>query len=122
MHTTTSFHHIEIHTIQPDSILDLFVRVYGFELIGQRQTAFYQQWFLKSAACQLIISSVDSNVNFDQLTCSKNDQDYDILSTILTNAETRKFILNRDTVFNVALEVKSIRTIVDRNIDLDVKE
>ena len=122
MHTTSSFHHIEIHTIQPDYILDLFVQVYGFQLIGQRQTLSYQQWFLKSAKCQFIISSVDNEFDFNQLNESKSDQDYDILSSILINPLTRNFILKRDTVFNVTLEVKSIRTILDRESNLQVSE
>ncbi|CAF4194269.1 unnamed protein product, partial [Adineta steineri] len=54
---TNGFHHIEIHTIHPDYILDLFIRIYGFQLIAKRNTFNYSQWFLKSSQCQLLISS-----------------------------------------------------------------
>ena len=120
MHTTTSLHHIEVHTLQPDPILDLFTRVYGFQLIAQRRTWSYRQWFCQSAHCRLIISSVVSDSNFGQRVAPEHDQHYDILTSILTASETRKFVLNRETVFNVALEVKSVRTMLDRHPDLEV--
>jgi hypothetical protein len=113
---TKGCHHIEIHTIQPENILDLFQRVYDFQLIGKRTTRNYSQWFLQSSQCRIIISSV---LNIDQNDQINND-DYDILTSILSDPLNRQLILNRDTVFNVALHVTSIQSILDQNSDLQV--
>ncbi|CAF4704260.1 unnamed protein product [Rotaria sp. Silwood1] len=115
---TSGFHHIEFHTIQSDYLLDLFIRVYGFQLIAKRTTFNYSQWFLKSYECQLLISSVsNSNINNE---INFNGDHYDILTSIILNETTRDFILDRDTVFNIALHVKSIQSILDRNSDVQV--
>ncbi|CAF1270700.1 unnamed protein product [Adineta steineri] len=115
---TNGFHHIELHTIHPDYILDLFIRIYGFQLIAKRNTFNYSQWFLKSSQCQLLISSV-LNIDLNNENKPNNDH-YDILTTILNNENTRDFILDRDTTFNVALHVKSVQTILDKNPDVQV--
>jgi len=116
---TNGFHHIEIHTINPDYLLDLFIRIYDFQLIAKRITLNYSQWFIKSSHCQLIISSVlNSNLNNNEI----NHNHYDILTSILNHKITRDFILHRDTVFNVALHVKSIQSILDQNSDIQVKK
>jgi hypothetical protein len=113
---TNGYHHIEIHTINPENLLDLFQHVYDFQLIAKRITLNYSQWFLKSSQCQIIISSV---FNFDRN--NQINDHYDILTSILSDASTRDLILNRDTVFNVALPVKSIQSILDQNSDLQVR-
>lgn len=123
MRTTNaaSFHHIEIHTIQPDYILQLFTKTYGFQIIASRRTEYYQQWFLRSGECRLIISSVLSEFDFDLTTVLPNEcQDYDILLSILRRSTTRELIIKRDTVFNVALQVKSIDRILENNPGLKV--
>ncbi|UJR21201.1 hypothetical protein I4U23_024298 [Adineta vaga] len=112
------FHHIELHTEHPDRLLDLFTRTYNFQLIAKRTTSNYSQWFLKSYDCQLLISSV-SNYYLDDIIIH-NGEDYDILTTILHNDVTRKFIANRETVFNVALHVKSVQSILDNNANVQV--
>jgi hypothetical protein len=117
---TNDYHHIEIHTIQPDYLLDLFLRIYDFQLIAKRITLNYSQWFIKSYKCQLIISSVlNSDLNNE---VNSNNDHYDILTSILNHQTTRNFILNRDTVFNIALRVKSIQSILDKNSDLQVRK
>ena len=118
---TNGFHHIEIHTIQSDYILDLFQHVYNFQLIGKRITKNYSQWFLKSSQCQLIISTV-FNKDLNNECVHNNTDDYDILISILNHKNTREFIINRDTVFNVALHVKSIQEILDKNPDVEVRQ
>jgi hypothetical protein len=111
---TNGFHHIELHTIHPDYILDLFTRIYNFQLIAQRITVNYSQWFLKSSECRLIISSLSNSIrNNNQI--NSNDNHYDILTS------TSDFIIGRDTVFNVALHVQSIQTILDKNSDIQVR-
>lgn len=115
---SADYHHIEIHTIKPDYLLDLFENVYHFQLIGKRQTEFYSQWILQSCLCRLIISSMN---NFNSNSTLKIDSNhYDILTSIVSKSLTADYILNRDTVFNVALQVKSIQTILDNNPDLEV--
>lgn len=114
------FHHVEIHTKTPEVILDLFQRVYHFHLIGQRQIVNYSQWFLRSYQCRLIISSVGhSSVNESM---DSNSDHYDILTSILSQPTTADYVLNRDTAFNVALEVKSVQTILKQNPDLQVQK
>ncbi|CAF2411176.1 unnamed protein product [Rotaria sp. Silwood2] len=115
---TTGIHHVEFHTIQPDYLLDLFIHVYGFQLIAKRITFNYSQWFLKSYECHLLISSV-SNSDINNI-INSNDDHYDILTSIIRNNTTRDFILDRDTVFNIALHVKSVQSILDRNSDVQV--
>jgi hypothetical protein len=117
---TNGFHHIEIHTIRPDYLLDLFIRIYNFQLIAKRSTLNYSQWFVKSYECQLIISSISNPVLNNENNSDKNH--YDILTSILSNKIIRDFIINRDTVFNVALHVKSVQTILDNNSDVQVRE
>lgn len=115
---SADYHHIEIHTIKPGYLLDLFENVYHFQLIGKRQTEFYSQWILQSCLCRLIISSMN---NFNANSMLKIDSNhYDILTSIVSKSLTADYILNRDTVFNVALQVKSIQTILDNNPDLEV--
>ncbi|CAM4890605.1 unnamed protein product [Rotaria socialis] len=115
---TSGFHHIEFHTIQPNHTLDVLVRIYGFQIIAQRTTLNYSQWFLKSYECQLLISSVlNSDLN-DEIILTNNY--YDILTPIIRNSTTRDLILDRDTVFNIALHVKSIQSILDKNSDVQV--
>jgi hypothetical protein len=115
---TNGFHHIEIHTICPDYLLDLFIRIYDFQLIAKRITLNYSQWFLKSSKCQLIISSVFNSDLINEI--NNNHHHYDILTSILSQKTTRDFILDRNTLFNVALHVKSIQSILDKNSDLQV--
>jgi len=116
---TNGFHHIEIHTICPDYLLDLFIRIYDFQLIAKRMTLNYSQWFLKSSKCQLIISSVFNSDLINEIN-NNNHHHYDILTSILSQKTTRDFILDRNTLFNVALHVKSIQSILDKNSDLQV--
>jgi hypothetical protein len=117
---TNGFHHIEFHTKNSDYLIDLFVRIYGFQLVAKRITLNYSQWLLKSYECQLLISSVlNSNVNNES---HFNNNHYDILTSILSDETTRGFILDRDTVFNIALHVKSVQSIIDRNPDVQVRE
>lgn len=117
---TNAFHHIEIHTINSNYLLNLFLNVYDFQLIAKRVNLYYSQWFLKSSECQLIISStLNLNEIFDYN--DNNQNHYDILTSILNNKTTRDFIINRDTVFNVALHVKSIQTILEKNSDIEVR-
>ena len=84
-------------------------------MIGKRQTDFYSQWFLQSGRCRLIISSI-LNLNVKQT----DSNHYDILTSILSQPSTADYIFDRDTVFNVALQVKSIQAILDNNPDLQV--
>ena len=112
---SANYHHIEIHTIKPEHLLDLFENIYHFQLIGKRQTDFYSQWFLQSGRCRLIISSI-LNLNVKQT----DSNHYDILTSILSQPSTADYIFDRDTVFNVALQVKSIQAILDNNPDLQV--
>jgi hypothetical protein len=114
--TTNGYHHIEIHTKNPKNLLNLFEHVYDFQLIAKRVNSNYSQWFLKSSQCRIIISSV---FNFDRN--NQINDHYDIITSILSDESTRNLILNRDTVFNVALHVKSIQSILDQNSDLQVK-
>ncbi|CAM4787906.1 unnamed protein product [Rotaria magnacalcarata] len=115
---TSGFRHIEFHTIQPNHTLDVLVRIYGFQIIAQRTTLNYSQWFLESYECQLLISSLlNSDLN-DEIISSNNY--YDILTPIIRNQTTRDLILDRDTVFNIALHVKSIQSILDKNSDVQV--
>ncbi|CAF0872728.1 unnamed protein product [Adineta ricciae] len=100
----------------PDHLLNLFVHIYGFEVIATRTTRNYSQWLLKSYKCQLLISSV-SSVQLNDVTAYKND-DYDILTSIIHREDTRDFIFNRDTVFNVSLLVNSISSILDNTNDI----
>jgi len=116
---TNGFHHIEIHTICPDYLLDLFIRIYDFQLIAKRITLNYSQWLLKSSKCQLIISSVFNSDLINEIN-NNNHHHYDILTSILSQKTTRDFILDRNTLFNVALHVKSIQSILDKNSDLQV--
>ncbi|CAF4047605.1 unnamed protein product, partial [Rotaria magnacalcarata] len=93
-------------------------RIYGFQIIAQRTTLNYSQWFLESYECQLLISSLlNSDLN-DEIISSNNY--YDILTPIIRNQTTRDLILDRDTVFNIALHVKSIQSILDKNSDVQV--
>lgn len=115
-----AIHHIEFHTVDPDHLLDLFVRTYGFQIIATRTTPNYSQWLLKSHECQLVISAVSSLPSND-VPVYKND-DYDILTSILHREDTRDFIFNRDTVFNVSLLVDSVSSILDNAKDIQVRE
>ena len=113
--STNHFHHIEVHTVRPNHLLDLFERVYGFQVIARRDTVSYRQWLLKSSQCRLVISSVSEISNTPH-----EPQHYDILTSILDHAAARNFIFHRDTVFNVALAVKSVQSILDRNPHVQV--
>ena len=113
--STNSFHHIEFHTVRPDYLVDLFERVYDFQLIARRETVNYRQWLLRSSQCRLLISSVIETSNLKSTTQCNAEQHYDILTSILAHPTTRDFILDRDTVFNVALTVKCVQSILDRN-------
>lgn len=112
-------HHIEFHTINPDDLLDLFVRTYGFQLIAQRVTFNYSQWLLKSYEFKILISSVSNSALIHQITSSA--QHYDILTTIISHNIAREFICDRDTAFNIAIHVKSIQSILDKNPDVEVR-
>lgn len=109
------FHHVEFHTVRPNYLLDLFERVYGFQIIARRDTMNYRQWLLASAQCRLLISSVIETSSLKSEAPPNNEQHYDILTSILAHATAREFILDRDTVFNVALTVKCIQSILARN-------
>ena len=112
---TNGLHHIEIHTVDPDAILDLFTRTYAFDLVAERRTCAYRQWLLKSFDCQLLISSVTSGSMEGEST-----DHYDILTSLLADSTTRDLIRDRDTVFNVALEVNCIQAILQINPNVQV--
>lgn len=113
---TSGLHHVELHTKEPDSLLNLFVHTYGFNLVATRMTNDFRQWLLESHQCRLLISSVESNMNIT----NNNKDDYDILTTIIQNQATRELIVGRNTVFNVALNVKSVQAVIDRDPDVQV--
>ena len=114
------FHHVEFHTVRPNYLLDLFERVYGFQIIARRDTVNYRQWLLASSQCRLLISSVSETSSLKSESPSNNGQHYDILTSILAHPTAREFILGRDTVFNVAMTVKCIQSILDRNPHIQV--
>ena len=116
---TNAYHHIELHTIDPTHVLKLFMCTYNFELIAERVTRKYRQWLLQSSSCDLLISSIVDSVLED--TVNIQDFHYDVLTSILSNSNTRDCVVNRDTVFNVALHVKCVRTIIDCNPNIQVK-
>lgn len=113
--STNNFHHIEFHTVRPDYLIDLFERVYGFQLIARRETVNYRQWLLKSSQCRLLISSVIETSNLEITAQCNAEQHYDTLASIVAHPTMRDYILDRDTVFNVALTVKCVQSILDRN-------
>lgn len=117
---TNTLHHIEFHTIQSSHLLDLFIRAYGFQLIAERITINYSQWLLKSNQCQLLISSLSDVHQHNDIQIDNGH--YDILNPIIENERTCNFVRNRDTAFNIAVRVKSIQSILDKNPDLQVRK
>lgn len=113
-----TFHHVELHTVQPEQLLELFMSTYGFHLIAKRATRHYDQWLLKSGQCQLLISSV-CDAQLDG-TAEVGTNDYDILTPILNNESSRSWVVNRDTTFNVAMHVKSVPAFLANNPDVQV--
>lgn len=113
---TSELHHVELHTKEPNSVLNLFMHTYGFSLVATRMTNDFCQWLLESHQCRLLISSMESNMNI----INNNKDDYDILTTIIQNQATRELIVGRNTVFNVALNVKSVQAVIDRDPQVQV--
>jgi hypothetical protein len=104
---TIGLHHVEFHTY-----------TYGFTLSATRTTPHFSQWLLDSHQCRLIVSSalntkpeIEKDVNKDH---------YDILTTLLADETSRSFMVDRKTVFNLALTVNCVQSVLDRNPDVQV--
>lgn len=115
---TVGLHHVELHTKEPQRLMDIFVNTYGFHLSATKIEPIYSQWLLESCQCRLIISSVSSSMTTNEKIINKDH--YDILATLLHDEKTRDLVMNRDTVFNLGLTVNSVQSILDRSSDLQV--
>ena len=116
---TIGLHHVEFHTTKPQHLLDLFTHAYGFTLLAVRTTSGYCQWLLGSHRCRFVISSVSSvNSNIEK---NINENYYDILTTLLADETTRSLVIDRKTVFNLAVTVKCVQSLLDRNSDVQVR-
>ena len=116
-----AYHHLEFHSTDPSALLNLFKLVYGFQLAAQYHHSHYQQWLLKSSNCRILISSVRNDFEINEYSLVSNSNDYNILSDLLKTSEYRRFFIERNTVFNVALIVKSVQSILDRNPTVQVR-
>jgi hypothetical protein len=115
---TIGLHHVEFHTTEPQHLMNIFINTYGFSLSAIKTTSNYSQWLLESHQARLIISST-SNTNSEIEKDLKNDH-YDILTTLLANETTRSLVVNRKTVFNLALSVNCVQSVLDRNPNAEV--
>lgn len=115
---TVGLHHVEFHTTEPQHLVNIFINTYGFSLSAVKTTSDYNQWLLDSHQCRLIISSI-SNTKSEIEKDVKNDH-YDILTTLLANETTRSLVVNRKTLFNLALSVNCVQSVLDRNPDAQV--
>jgi hypothetical protein len=110
--------HVEFHTTRPQHLIDLFIRTYDFSLSATRVTSDYSQWLLDSQQCRLIISTVSNTRT--STTTNVNKDHYDILTTLLNDKTLESLVVDRDTVFNVALAVTCVQSVIDRNPDVQV--
>lgn len=115
---TVGLHHLEFHTTEPEQLVDTFIRTYGFVLSATRTTPNYRQWFLESHQCRLIISSTTGIGSKIETDIDKNH--YDILTTLLGDEANRTLVVDRKTVFNVAVTVQCVQSLLERNPEVKV--
>jgi hypothetical protein len=123
-----AIHHFEILTKTNKNLLNYFLNCLNFKLIAVNQTTKSTQHVIRSKNSNFIVTSlptIEKNSSYD-ITSSTNE--YDTIESLgkVNDKLLRKILDKNDSVFNVALQVKSIDYIlancVKNNVEIIKKK
>lgn len=102
-------HHVEFGVRNGEEFVRKFTKQYKFELAATRKTAHLRQWVLKSGIATVLLTQQDSSGACDV-------QDKYCVGWLPVNykEDSRGFSCQIDSVFNVALKVKSLMQVLDK--------
>jgi hypothetical protein len=118
-----AIHHFEILTKNNKILLNYFLNGLNFKLISVNKSKKSTQHIIKSKNAKFIISSL--NNNNDQTNKSINNfiDDYDTIDYLgrANNSLLQNILSKNDSVFNIALQVKSIDYILSNCLKYNVE-